>query len=53
MLLGLTVECSCGKSVEVSNIPDELHNEDWSPVEVKCQCGEKYVVHVHMDILGK
>lgn len=45
------VECACGKSIYVKDIQKELFNEDWHPVEVECECGGKYRVHLHMDIL--
>ena len=47
----IEVDCICGQIIPVKKIETTLHNEDYMPVEVSCECGAKYRVNLHMDIL--
>jgi hypothetical protein len=49
----INVECECGKSIPVEKIETDLMNEDYTPVTVQCECGERYEVSLHMSFLGK
>lgn len=49
----ITIDCQCGKLVPVEGLDDTLQDEDYSPVFVNCECGERYEVMLHMNFLGK